>query len=284
MKKLPWKGYAKLMRLNKPVGIFLLMWPMLWALWISAQGFPHWRIILIFLAGTVLMRSAGCIINDIADRHIDGKIARTQNRPLVTGEVTLWEAWLLFSLLCLGALGLVLLLNAFARQLAVVALALAIIYPFTKRVTFYPQLFLGLAFAWAVPMAFAATQNYLPPITWLLFAIAALWPIIYDTFYAMADRKEDIKAQVKSIAIVMGHYDKLMTACLQISWMGLLILLGILIDGHLPYYTSLVLAACLMFYQQWLIRHRTPKACFHAFLNNQWVGLIIFLGVIWGTF
>lgn len=268
------------MRLHKPIGIYLLLWPVLWALWIAAAGWPNPLVLIVFLAGVVLMRSAGCIINDVADRHVDGKVARTKNRPLAAGDVSVKEALLLFSVLCLCAFLLVLLMNKLTIELAVVGVCLAIIYPFTKRFTHLPQLFLGVAFAWVVPMAFAAQTGKVNTTTWLVFAIALLWPVIYDTFYAMVDRKDDIKIGVKSIAILLGNYDRLATAIMQIIFIAFLLMLGWLQHFHFIYYISIGVAAVLCVYQQFLIKNRDPRKCFQAFLNNNILGLVIFIGLL----
>lgn len=267
------------MRLHKPIGIYLLMWPVLWALWIAAAGVPNIFVLIVFLLGMFIMRSAGCIINDFADRHIDGKVARTKDRPLAAGDVSTKEALLLFFALIILAFCLVLTMNSMTILLSVVAVVLAIIYPFTKRITHLPQLFLGAAFAWAVPMAFAAQTNTLPASTWLVFSIALLWPVIYDTFYAMVDREDDLRIGVKSIAILMRGYDRALTAIMQIVFIGLLVLLGIVAHLNILYFICVGAAAVLCIYQQVLIKERDPKQCFKAFLNNNYIGLILFLGI-----
>ncbi len=273
------KQYAYLMRLNKPIGILLLLWPTLWALWLASAGKPSWGLLIIFIAGVILMRSAGCIINDFADRHFDGKVRRTRSRPLAAGTVTTSEALILFVLLCLLALTLVLRLNRLTLIYAVLGAGLAVFYPFMKRFTHWPQAGLGLAYTWGVPMAFAATQGRLSWEAWFLFFTAMLWPLIYDTFYAMVDREDDLKVGIKSTAILFGRADRLMTGLLQGVFLLALGLVGWIFHLGFYYYLSLVFAAGLFCYQQYLIRRQDPGACFKAFLNNHWVGMAIFIGI-----
>ena len=272
--------YALLSRLHRPIGIYLLLWPTLWAVWISSTGNPNWLIATVFIAGVVLMRSAGCVINDYADRHIDPHVKRTKLRPLANGEVSSKEALILFVILCLLAFGLVLLLNPLTIQLSFIALLLAAIYPFMKRYTHLPQVFLGAAFGWAIPMAFAAELNTVPIIAWWLFVINVLWVVVYDTMYAMVDRDDDLNIGVKSTAILFGQADKRIIAVLQITVLGLLIGLGLQLQLGLFYYLGVLGAALLALYQQWLIKDREPAACFKAFLNNHWFGLVIFIGLL----
>jgi 4-hydroxybenzoate polyprenyltransferase len=273
------KQYAYLMRLHKPIGILLLLWPTLWALWLASKGQPDKKVLLIFVAGVVLMRSAGCIINDFADRHFDGHVRRTKDRPLASGKVTVKEALLLFVLLALLAFCLVLGLNRLTMVYAVIGILLAIIYPFMKRFTHLPQFGLGLAFTWGVPMAFAALQGRLSWQAWTLFFTALLWPVIYDTFYAMTDREDDLKLGLKSTAILFASYDRLILAGLQALFLLALGGVGVIFHLGIFYYSSLMAAALLFVYQQSLIREREPAACFRAFLNNHWVGAIIFVGI-----
>lgn len=271
--------YILLMRLHKPIGILLLLWPTLWALWLAGKGHPSLKVVVIFIVGVVLMRSAGCIINDFADRHFDAHVARTRERPLAANKISSFSALSLFVVLCLMAFFLVLFLNRLTMYLAFIGVFLAILYPFLKRFTHLPQLGLGLAFAWGVPMAFAALTNTIKGNVWLVFAAAAVWPIIYDTMYAMVDYADDIKIGVKSTAILFnGHY-QMAIGMLQFIFLWLLILVGAHFKLHLSYFSSLVFAAALFGYQQWLIRDHVPEKCFKAFLNNQWVGLIIFIGI-----
>lgn len=272
--------YARLMRLDKPIGIYLLLWPTLWAVWLAGEGRPAFTIVLIFILGTVVMRSAGCVINDFADRRIDPHVKRTCQRPLATGEVSSREALGLFIALCLLAFGLVLFLNRFTILLSLIAVVLAAIYPFMKRYTHWPQFFLGLAFAWAIPMAFAAQQNSLPALAWWLLLTKILWTIAYDSMYAMVDRDDDLKIGVKSTAVLFGQADRLIIGLLQIAVLGLLIFIGQQAGLGTAYYLSLAVAALLALYQQWLIKDRRREPCFRAFLNNHWFGLVVFLGLL----
>jgi 4-hydroxybenzoate polyprenyltransferase len=271
--------YLQLMRADRPIGVLLLLWPTLWALWIAAGGFPDWHLLLIFCAGTWLMRAAGCVINDYADRDFDGHVKRTAQRPLATRAVGRGEALKLFAVLCLGAFVLVLFTNRFTVLLSFAALALAACYPFMKRYTHLPQLVLGAAFSWGIPMAFAAQSGELPRGVWLLFIANLLWTVAYDTFYAMVDRDDDLKIGVKSTAILFGEDDRAITAILQGCTLAVLVLAGLQFKLGYWYYVSLVAAGALFIHQQWLIRHRQRQACFEAFLNNNWVGMVIFAGV-----
>ena len=277
---IPWGAYARLMRINKPIGTLLLLWPTLWALWLAAEGMPRWDLLVIFTLGVFLMRSAGCVINDFADRKIDGHVARTRERPLATGEVTAKQSLLLFALLCLLAFGLVLLTNPLTIKLSLGGLALAFCYPFTKRFTQLPQVVLGAAFAWSIPMAFAAQKGELSQTIWLVYIAVVLWTLVYDTFYAMVDRDDDLRIGVKSTAILFGEQDRAITAFLQVLTLVALVLVGRRFELTTPYFISLGFAAALFAYQQWLIRYRERNACFKAFLNNNWVGLVVLLGVV----
>ncbi|MBE0493484.1 MAG: 4-hydroxybenzoate octaprenyltransferase [Thiomicrospira sp.] len=274
------KLYINLMRLNKPVGIYLVLWPALWALWLAAEGTPPGLVLLVFILGAIVVRSAGCVINDYADRHWDGAVARTCDRPLATGEIKPRDALLLFAALGLVGFGLVLLLNPLTIMLAIVALFLTGLYPYTKRFTHWPQVFLGLAFAWAVPMGFAAVQNTVPHQAWWVFAITLLWTLIYDTMYAMTDKPDDLKVGIKSTAILFGDYDRLIIGLLQILMLGMLLVMAKLFDLNAIYYVSLILVAVLFVYHQWLIKDRDRALCFKAFKHNHWVGLVVLLGLI----
>lgn len=274
------RAYCQLMRWHRPIGSLLLLWPTLWALWIAGNGHPSLEIIVIFIAGVFVMRSAGCVINDIADRHIDGFVKRTKLRPLVTGQVSLREALLLFAMLCGIALVLVLQLNIFTVLLSGIGLVLATIYPFMKRITYWPQLVLGMAFAWSIPMVFAAVLDQLPSITWWLFAAGVLWPFAYDTQYAMADREDDVQIGIKSTAILFGQYDRAIILLIQLLVLGILCYIGITLPLKTWFYVGLCLAILLFAYQHYLIKDRNPELCFKAFLNNQWVGLIVFVGIV----
>jgi 4-hydroxybenzoate polyprenyltransferase len=274
------REYALLMRLNRPIGIFLLLWPALWALLIAGDGRPPPRIVLIFIVGVILMRSAGCVINDFADREIDRYVARTRNRPLTAGRVSPREAKLLFILLCLAAFALVLLLNALTIMLSVVAVLLAGTYPFMKRVTHLPQVYLGAAFGWAVPMAFAAVTGVVEPLGWLMFTATVVWATVYDTMYAMVDRDDDIVLGVKSTAILFGDADRQIIGVLQVMLLICLVMIGHQAGLGWFYYGGLVIAALLALYQQALIRYREREGCFQAFLNNNWFGAVIFMGIL----
>lgn len=271
--------YLQLMRLDRPIGTLLLLWPTLWALWLAAGGFPHWHLLIIFPLGVLLMRSAGCVINDYADRRVDGFVARTALRPLATGAVSTREALALFAGLCVLAFVLVLFTNRLTVLLAFVAVALAALYPFMKRYTHLPQVVLGAAFGWSIPMAFAAQLNEVPRTAWLLFSANLLWTIAYDTFYAMVDRDDDIKIGIKSTAILFGDDDRVITATLQAMTLLTLIFVGV--QFHLAYwfYVSLIGVTGLFVYQQWLIRERRRDLCLQAFLNNNRVGALIFAGI-----
>lgn len=274
------RQYVFLMRLHKPIGILLLLWPTLWALWLAGSGHPSVKIVWIFILGVILTRSAGCVINDIADRHVDAHVHRTRERPLAAGKVSVSEAVILAMVLGLAAFGLVLLCNPLTVLLAFVGAALAIVYPLLKRVTHLPQIGLGLAFSWGVPMAFAAQNATVSAAGWYLYFVAMLWPVIYDTLYAMTDREDDMKIGVKSTAILFGGRDKMIIGLLQLLFLGLLIPFGMMFSLGVIYYFSLVIVAGLFVYQQWLIHIRDPAQCFAAFLNNNWVGLVIWMGIV----
>ncbi|MBF0220399.1 MAG: 4-hydroxybenzoate octaprenyltransferase [Gammaproteobacteria bacterium] len=282
MKRIGWQQlavYARLVRLHRPIGIYLVLWPTLWALWLASGGVPDSLILTVFIAGVVLMRSAGCAINDYADRHIDGHVSRTRDRPLAAGEATPAEAIALFLLLSFIAFLLVLQLNRLTILLSVPALLLAASYPFSKRYTHLPQAYLGIAFASAIPMAFAAVLNEVPAASWLVFLVAVLWAIAYDTMYAMADRQEDLKIGVKSSAILFAAYDRLAIGICQLLLLALLWWIGQIYGLGWIYQLGLALAALFFIYQQWLIRQREATACFNAFLNNHYFGMVVFLAM-----
>ena len=274
------RQYWLLMRFHRPIGIFLLLWPTLWALWIAAGGMPDPKILAVFVLGVVLMRAAGCVINDYADRDFDPHVARTRQRPIAVGRVSPGEALALFGALCLAAFLLVLQLDGLTIALSLVAALLAASYPFMKRYTHLPQAYLGLAFGWAVPMAFAAQTGGVPPVAWWLLLATVLWALAYDTMYAMADREDDLKIGVKSSAILFGRYDRHLIAAIQVLMLGILGWVGRLsgLDGW--YGLGLIAAAGLAVYQQWLIRDRRPDRCIRAFLNNHWLGMVVFLGIV----
>lgn len=271
--------YAILMRLNRPIGIYLLLWPTLWALMIAGEGKPDTKVLLIFIAGVVLMRSAGCVINDYFDRDFDRHVSRTRNRPLTSGRVSTREALLLFGALCLLALILVLQLNRLTIMLSAVGALLAVIYPYMKRVTNLPQVVLGAAFGWSVPMAFAAQTGTVPQIAWLMFTATVLWTTAYDTMYAMVDRQDDIALGLKSTAILFGDADRAVIGGLQLCVLVCLLMIGYQAELGLYYYAGLAMATGLGVYQQRLIRFRERDGCFRAFLNNHWLGLAVFIGI-----
>lgn len=274
------RAYLKLIRFNKPIGSFLLMWPALWALWLAGGGSPPWFTVLIFVLGVVLMRSAGCAINDYADRNLDGQVARTSERPLAAGLISPKEALAVFAVLSLMAFALVLMLNWQTVALSVVALVLAVIYPFMKRHTHWPQVFLGAAFGWAVPMAFMAVSESIPAYAWVLFASTLVWALIYDTMYAMVDRADDLIVGIKSTAILFGKHDRLIIGLLQLLMLALMIAVGVAAERGWAYLGGLAVAAALGIYQQFLIREREPRFCFEAFLNNNYLGMAIFIGLV----
>ncbi|MEH8047449.1 4-hydroxybenzoate octaprenyltransferase [Gallibacterium anatis] len=277
-----WHSYIQLMRLDKPIGSFLLLWPTLWALFLASNGMPDLKILIIFILGVVFMRSAGCVINDYADRHIDGKVKRTSQRPLATGAVSEKEAKILFVLLILLSFFLVLQLNLYAIVLSVAAAILAFIYPFMKRYTHLPQLFLGAAFGWSIPMAYGATAASLPLSCWLLFLANLAWTIAYDTQYAMVDRDDDLRIGVKSTAILFAEYDNKIIALLQIATLAILVYLGVEQQLSNGYFIGLLPALACFIYQCRLTKRRTREECFKAFLNNNYVGMWIFIAILVG--
>ena len=272
--------YAMLMRLDRPIGVFLLLWPTVWALWLAGQGQPDTLVTLVFVLGVVLMRSAGCVINDYADRDFDPHVKRTEDRPIAAGRVKPKEALVLFGALCFIAFCLVLSMNWLTIGLSLVGAALAAIYPYTKRHTYLPQVFLGLAFGWAVPMAFAAQTGEVPAVAWLLLIATVLWATAYDTMYAMVDREDDLKIGVKSTAILFGDADRVIIGAIQALLLLTLVIIGNKLELGLFYFLGLAVAAGLAVYQQYLIREREPQACFQAFLNNNWFGAAIFVGLV----
>ena len=272
--------YALLMRLDKPIGILLLLWPTLWGLWIAAEGKPDIGVFIVFSLGVLLMRSAGCVINDYADRKIDPHVARTKQRPIAAGNISPREALWLFIGLCLTAFALVLFMNILTIQLSFVGVLLAFIYPFTKRYTYLPQVFLGLAFGWAVPMVFAAQTGEVPQLAWLLLTGTVLWATAYDTMYAMVDRPDDLRIGVKSTAILFGEADKVIIGIIQALLILVLVLVGRQAELGVFYYLGVLVAAGFSVYQQLLIRDRQPSDCFKAFLNNNWFGCAVFSGIV----
>ncbi|MDP3516192.1 MAG: 4-hydroxybenzoate octaprenyltransferase [Pseudohongiella sp.] len=276
-------AFILLTRANKPIGTYLLLWPTLSALWLAAGGWPQWHLILIFTLGTWLMRSAGCCINDFADAGVDGQVKRTEGRAIVTGQVSRREAVICFLVLCLLSATLLMFMNTMTMLLSLGAVALTMLYPFMKRYTHLPQVVLGMAFSWGILMAFTAQTEALPPIAWVLYVANCLWTVAYDTQYAMVDREYDLQIGVKSTAILFGDADKVMIGMLQGMFVLALLLVGRSLGLNLWYYLGVFVASGLLIYQQFLIRDRQPDACFRAFLNNHWVGLAVFAGVVLGV-
>lgn len=273
-------GYLQLMRLDRPIGSLLLLWPTLWALWMAGRGRPNPGIVLIFIAGVFVMRAAGCTINDYADRNIDGLVKRTAGRPLVTGVISPHQALVLFAGLCVLAFILVINLNRLAIELSFIGALLAASYPFVKRITHLPQLYLGLAFGWGIPMAYAAEANALPASSWWLLAANIFWVVAYDTLYAMVDRNDDLKIGVKSTAILFGQHDLQAIMICYVLMFACLLLLGQLLSLNAYYYLGLTIALLTAAWQLYQARDRTRDPCFKAFLNNSWVGAAIFFGLL----
>lgn len=272
--------YARLMRLDRLVGMWLLMWPAMWAIWISADGRPDPRIFVTFVLGVVIMRAAGCVINDFADRDFDKHVARTRDRPLATGAIAPVEALVLFAALGLIAIALVLNLNRLTQMLAVVGALLTIVYPYMKRIVSAPQLVMGAAFGWSIPMAFAAQTEVVPRLAWLMWLTVVVWSLIYDTMYAMADREDDLRIGVKSTAILFGNADVFIVTAMQAIFLLALLLVGAVAELDGWYQAGVVIAAGLMIYQRVLISDRDPQQCFRAFSNNQYVGAVVFAGIL----
>lgn len=280
MKKLV--SYFQLMRFHRPIGFLLLLWPTLWALWIASNGLPPISILVIFVAGVFIMRAAGCVINDIADRHFDGAVARTKNRPLITGAVSITEAVLLFALLCLLAFALVLMLHFFTILLSLGGLAIAMLYPFAKRWMPIPQLILGIAFAWSIPMVFAELTQHVSLEAWLLFFATVCWTIAYDTQYALADRADDLVIGIQSSAILFGSYERIGVAIFHIMMILILVIMGNLLHYKHFFFVMLFAALCFAIYQQCLTADLDANRCIRAFKNNNWLGAVIFLGISCG--
>ncbi len=271
--------YAQLVRLDKPIGILLLLWPTLIALWIAAKGWPDPLVLFVFVTGVILMRSAGCAVNDYADRHIDGKVERTRQRPLASGKVTEKESLLVFASLSLMAFILVLFMNKLTIWMSFGGILLAASYPFMKRYHYFPQVHLGAAFGWSAPMAYTAQANEITAVTWLIFLATILWATAYDTMYAMVDYDDDIKIGVKSTAVLFGNQDKLIIGIIQIMLIFDLLLIGHRTELGGFYYLSVAIASLFAIYQQYLIKDRKRELCFQAFLNNNWFGMVLFAGV-----
>jgi len=279
-----WNALWRLMRFDRPIGILLLLWPTLWALWIAGEGSPTAKNILIFCTGVVLMRAAGCIMNDVADRDFDPHVERTRSRPLASGELSVRDALLAFFTLMLLAFGLVLMTNLLTIKLAFAGAVLASTYPFFKRWTHLPQVVLGIAFGWGIPMAFAAETGQVASAAWLILLINVIWSVIYDTLYAMVDRDDDISIGLKSTAILFGRHDLLILRILKILMIALLIWLGVQLQFSWTWFAGVAVAAALFARQQYQVRHRDRDACFKAFLNNNWVGVAIWVGLLIGYF
>ena len=273
-------AFWRLMRFDRPIGILLLLWPTLWALVIAGEGSPSLRNLLIFCTGVVLMRAAGCIMNDVADRNFDPHVERTRSRPLAAGELTVREALLAFLVLMMLAFGLVLMTNALTIKLAFAGAALAASYPFFKRWTHFPQVVLGLAFGWGIPMAFAAENGLVAPVAWLILLINVIWSVIYDTLYAMVDRDDDVSIGLKSTAILFGSYDLLILRLLKLTMIVLLLVLGLILNLAWPWFAGVMIVTGLFAWQQYIVRTRGRGACFKAFLNNTWVGVAILAGLL----
>ena len=274
------KNYLLLMRLDKPIGIWLLMWPMLWSMWVSTDGQVNKTLLIVFLIGVIIMRSAGCVLNDIADKNIDPFVKRTKDRPIASGKVSVREGKKLFILLMAIAFSLLFFLNTSTKLLALVGALITTVYPFLKRIISAPQLFLGVAFGWAVPMTFSANLGYVNTVGWLIFVTAIIWAIIYDTYYAMVDRDDDINLPVKSTAILFGKYDLLIIGICQIIMVFLLILLAKIMSATIWVYLSIFISSCIMMHHQIITKKRQRKACFRAFYNNHYVGMVMFVGIL----
>jgi 4-hydroxybenzoate polyprenyltransferase len=273
-------NYVRLMRLDKPIGILLLLWPTLWALWLAGEGHPDGEIFIVFVAGVVIMRSAGCVLNDFIDRNVDPYVERTRNRPIASGAVSPVEGLTLFVALAMMAVGLAATLNREAQILAAIGGVLTIAYPFVKRMASVPQIVLGAAFGWAVPMAFAAQTGETPQLAWLIFGTAVIWAVIYDTFYAMVDREDDMRIGVKSTAILFGDLDLFVLGTLQLLMLTALFFIGDMAKLSGWYFASLAVTAGLMVYHQWTARSRKPADCFHVFIHNHYIGLSVFVGIV----
>lgn len=273
-----WQAYIQLTRIDRPVGIYLVLWPALWALWLAAETTPSFHHLLVFTLGAIIMRSAGCVINDYADRDFDGHVERTCNRPLATGVITPKQALKFFAFLCLIAFALVLTLNPLTIWLSFGAVALAALYPFMKRHTYWPQAFLGAAFAWAIPMAFAAEQNGVPWQSWVVFTLVMVWALVYDTAYALADKKDDLKIGIKSTAILFGRYVNLIIGFFQIMMLLMMIWIGELFALGWVFKLSIAVIILLFIYHQRLLRTQDTQLAFKAFLHNHWVGFTLMLG------
>ncbi|MDF1831607.1 MAG: 4-hydroxybenzoate octaprenyltransferase [Porticoccaceae bacterium] len=274
------RDFLELMRFNKPVGTLLLLWPTLWALWIAAEGIPSMAVLIIFVLGVIVMRAAGCVINDYADREVDGSVTRTRNRPLVEGRIDSREALILFACLCLSAFFLVLMTNRLTIALSFGGVAIATIYPFVKRHSHLPQVVLGAAWGWSIPMAYAAQTGTLVKEIWVLYFAVVLWAVVFDTFYGMVDRDDDLKVGIKSTAILFGDLDLFFIGVLQALTLLALVVTGDAFKLGMMYFLGVLVVALLFIYQQIIARHRERAACFKAFRNNQWVGFTLFIALV----
>ncbi len=274
------RAFLELMRFNKPVGTLLLLWPTLWALWIAADGFPSIAVLIIFVLGVIVMRAAGCVINDYADRKVDGSVTRTRHRPLVDGRIDPQEALILFACLCFSAFFLVLMTNRLTIALSFGGVAIATIYPFVKRYSHLPQVVLGAAWAWSIPMTYAAQTGTLVKEIWVLYFAVVLWTVVFDTFYAMVDREDDLKVGIKSTAILFADLDLFWIGVLQALTLLALVLTGDAFKLGMVYFGGVLVVGLLFIYQQIIARHRQPEACFNAFRNNQWVGVALFVAIV----
>jgi 4-hydroxybenzoate polyprenyltransferase len=274
------KQYWLLARFHRPIGTLILLWPALWALWLASAGKPDLLVLTVICLGVILMRAAGCVINDVADKNFDPHVQRTKERPIASGKVSAKEGIILFIVLCLISFALVLLLNTYTIMLSFIGAFLAGSYPFMKRYTHLPQAYLGMAFGWAVPMVYAAQTNTIPPVAWLLYIAVILWALIYDTMYAMVDRDDDLKIGIKSTAILFGRFDRQILASLQLIMLAILLVIGLWQQLGIAYYLGLIVASGLAIYQQILIFNYDKTLCFKAFLNNNYFGLAIFIGLV----
>lgn len=281
---LRWRAYIRLLRFHQPIGIFLLLWPALWALWIASAGAVSFKMVSLFIIGAVLTRTLGCVMNDIVDRKLDGFVARTQHRPLANGEISLKEALFILIVLMLLAFLVAWQFNRLTLQLAVIAVVLMALYPFTKRFIQWPQLFLGLVFgAWSILMAFSAETGRIPAIAWLLGLAGYGWCVAYDTIYAMVDREDDRRVGINSSALSLGRYDVVFIAAIESAFVLILSFIGYFLHMRIAYYVMLTLVVGFFIYQHYLVKDRKPEACFKAFLNNAWIGGLVFLGFFFGN-
>jgi len=276
-------AYEQLVRLDKPIGILLLVWPTLWALWIAGRGEPNWLVVWLFMLGAVLMRSAGCAVNDFADRRFDAEVKRTRDRPIARGAIRPWEALAVAAILALAAFGLVVQFNDRTVYLSFAALGIAVIYPFLKRFFWMPQAWLGVAFGFGIPMAFAAQLDAVPPVAWAMLLANIFWTIAYDTEYAMVDRDDDVRIGIRTSAILFGRFDVVAVMAFYVLFLATMVAIGQYLRFGWPYFAGLAAAAAIAVYHYFLIRARTREGCFKAFLHNNWLGFAIFAGIVADT-